>query len=170
MSFEVDTYSPSEVVLAFGGYPLTGWNTISIRTAKPYYNTARGIRGKNTRYRNIDTSATITFSCLQTGEANDIMSEIHRKDFTFGTGRISLTLKDNSGNSLFHSDEAFIDGFPETTYSGQFEYRVWSITCLTIKEWNTGGNSIAPNSLFNKATGFVGDALTTVSDAVSGVF
>lgn len=166
MSFDVDTYSPTEVTLTFGGYPLTGWNTISIKKSQPFYNTVRGIRGKNTRYRNIDTSATISFSCLQTGEANDIMSEIHRKDFTFGTGRISLTLKDNSGNSLFHSSEAFIEGFPETTYSGQFEYRVWTIVCLTVKEWNTGGNSIAPNSLFNKTTSFIGDTLSTVTDAI----
>jgi len=162
MAFNVNTYDPGSVTLTFGGYTLTGWNTISIKKSQAIYTTVKGIRGKNTRYRNIDTSATIIFSCLQTGEANDIMSEIHRKDFTFGTGRISLTLKDNSGNSLFHSPEAFITDFPETIYSGEFEYRVWTISCLTIKEWNTGGNSVAPDSLFSKATTFVGDTLSTI--------
>jgi hypothetical protein len=162
MSFEVNTYSPSQVVLAFGGYPLTGWNTITIRKNQPFYTPVRGIRGKNTRYRNKDTSAVISFSCLQTGEANDIMSEIHRKDFTFGNARISLTLKDNSGNSLFHSSEAFIVDFPETTFSAQFEYRVWSIHCLSVDEWYTGGNLIAPNSLYSRVTNFVGDTISNI--------
>ena len=162
MAFNVNTYDPGSVTLAFGGYPLTGWNTISIKKNTPFYNTVRGIRGKNTRHRNVDTSAVITISCLQTGEANDILSDIHRQDYTYGSGRISLTLKDGSGSSLFHSSEAYIADFPETIYSGEFEYRVWNIVCLTVKEWNTGGNLSAQDSIFSKATTFVGDSLSTI--------
>lgn len=169
--FNVATYSPTQVTLTFGGYPLSGWDTISLQKNQPGYTAVRGIRGKNTRYKNSDTSATISFSCLQTGDANDLMSEIHREDLRLGTGRISLTLKDGSGSTLFHSDEAFIVDFPQTTFSGQFEYRVWTIYCLSSQaDWNIGGNSEAQNSLFNKVTAFVGDGLSTVSDAVSGVF
>ena len=170
MSFDVNTYSPSDVTLVFGGYPLTGWNTITLTKNQPRYNAVRGIRGKNTRYRNKDMSTTISFSCLQTGEANDIMSEIHRQDYAYGTARISLTLKDPNGMMLFHSDEGFITDFPEVVFSGQFEYRVWTIYCLTADSYRVGGNTQAQDSLFNKVTGFVGDTLTTVSDAVSGIF
>jgi len=31
MSFSVNTYSPTDVTLSFGGYVLTGWNTINIQ-------------------------------------------------------------------------------------------------------------------------------------------
>lgn len=163
MAFNVNTYDPGSVTLAFGGYPLTGWNTISLRKNQPGYSSVRGIRGKNTRYRNTDTSATISFSCLQTGEANDIMSDIHRQDLQFGNARISLTLKDGSGTSLFHSNEGFITDYPETVYSGGFEYRVWTIYCLSSEaNWNVGGNLSAQDSLFSKATTFVGDTLSTI--------
>lgn len=170
MSFDVNTYSPSDVTLVFGGYPLSGWDTITLTKNQPGYTAVRGIRGKNTRYKNSDTSATISFSCLQTGDANDLMSEIHREDLRLGTGRISLTLKDPNGMMLFHSDEGFITDFPEVVFSGQFEYRVWTIYCLTADSYRVGGNTQAQDSLFNKATNFVGDALNTVGDAVSGIF
>ena len=163
MSFNVNTYAPHQVTLAFGGYPLTGWNTISLRKNAPGYTAVRGIRGKNTRFRNTDTSATISFSCLQTGEANDIMSDIHREDLRTGAARISLTLKDGSGSSVFHSSEGFIVDFPEVTFSGEFEYRVWTIYCLSSEvDWNVGGNGEVQNSLFSKVTNFVGDTLTNV--------
>ena len=163
MAFNVNTYDPSSVILAFGGYPLTGWNTINIRKNTPGYSAYRGIRGKNTRFRNTDTSATITFSCLQTGEANDILSDIHRNDLQTGLGRISLTLKDNSGSSLFHSSEAFITDFPETTFSDGFEYRVWTIYCLSTEaDWNVGGNLLPQSSLYNKVSNFIGDSLQNI--------
>lgn len=163
MGFNVNTYNPGDVTLAFGGYPLTGWNTISLTKNQPGFSAVRGIRGKNTRHRNTDTSATISFSCLQTGEANDIMSDIHRTDLTFGNARISLTLKDGSGSYLFHSSEGFIVDFPETVFSGQFEYRVWTIYCLSSEaDWNVGGNLQAQDSLFSKATTFVGDTIRSI--------
>ena len=163
MAFNVNTYDPSSVILAFGGYPLTGWNTISIRKNVQGYTFVRGIRAKDTRYRNTDTSATITFSCLQTGEANDILSEIHRVDLQTGLGRIALTLKDNSGSSLIHSNEAFITDFPEVTFSDGFEYRVWTIACLTTEaDWNVGGNLQPQSSLYNKVSNFVGDTIQNI--------
>lgn len=163
MSFNVNTYSPSDVTLAFGGYPLTGWNTISLRKNAPGFSAVRGIRGKNTRYRNTDTSATLSFSCLQTGEANDILSDIHREDLRTGSARISLTLKDGSGSSIFHSSEGFIVDFPEVVYSDGFEYRVWTIYCLSSEaDWNVGGNLSPSDSLFSKVTNFVGDTLTSI--------
>lgn len=160
MAFEVNTYDPSSVILAFGGYPLTGWNSISIRKNSPGYVIDRGIRGKHTRHRNTDTSATITFSCIQTGEANDILSDIHRVDLQTGLGRIDLTLKDLSGSSLFHSSEAFIADFPESRYSADFEYRIWTIVCLTTDaDWNVGGNLQPQASLYTQLSNYVGDAL-----------
>lgn len=163
MAFNVNTYDPSSVILAFGGYPLSGWNSIRVQKNTPGYNPYRGIRGKNSRYRNTDTSATISFSCLQTGEANDIMSEIHRVDLQTGLGRIALTLKDNSGSSLIHSNEAFILDFPEVVFSDGFEYRVWEIYCLTTEaDWNVGGNLQPQSSLYNKVTNFIGDSLQNI--------
>lgn len=159
----LNTYSPSEVTLAFGGYILAGWNTISIKRNTPGYTPVRGIRGKNTRVRNTDSSATITFSCLQTEEANDILSQVHSLDLQFGTARLSITLKDNFGSSLFHSNEAYITSYPETVFSDSFEYRVWEIFCSTTEaDWTVGGNLKPDTKLYDSVVNFVGDNLSGI--------
>jgi hypothetical protein len=155
----VNSYVPADVSLAFGGYVLTGWNTISIQRNYPVFTAVDGIRGKNTRTRNRNTSATIKFSCLQTGEANDLLSGIVTQDYELGNGRISLTLTDNSGSSLFFSSEAYITGYADAVFSEDFEYRVWTIQCASSEGWNVGGNLEPANSLFSKVTGFVGDTI-----------
>lgn len=158
----VNTYTPADVSLAFGGYVLSGWNTINIKRNYPVFTPVDGIRGKNTRVRNRNTSATISFSCLQTGEANDLLSDIVRQDTELGTGRIALTLKDSSGSSIFSSSESYVAGYPDVVFSEGFEYRVWVIQCASSEGWNVGGNLEPANSLFNKATGFIGDTLSSL--------
>lgn len=158
-SFSVNTYSASEVRLIIGGYQITGWESITITRSVKGFNPIRGIRGKNTRIRNTDSSATITIPLLQTSPSNDVFSSIHEQDLQFGTGRLSLTLKDGSGRSVFSSGEAYITGFPTTPMSGQFEYRPWEIFAQTTDTYTVAGNTRPSNSLFdaalNEATNFV---------------
>lgn len=149
--FTVNCYSPSDVTLSFGGYQIAGWDTISITRRSQGFITVPGIRGKHTRVPSGDTSATITISLLQTSQTNDVLSEIHRLDLEYGTGRIALTLKDNSGNSVFSSDEGYITGYPETVYSGGFEQRVWTIFAQTTQSYNVAGNGTPNTNLFNSA-------------------
>lgn len=157
MSFSVNCYSPTDVTLSFGGYVLTGWNTINIQRVYAGMTAVDGINGKNTRVRNNNTAAVINFSCLQTGEANDILSQIHALDLQTGSARISLTLKDLSGSSIFTSSEAYILQYPEVVFSDSFEYRVWQIRCNTSDGWIIGGNLRPSTSLFDSA-------LSTISD------
>lgn len=152
MNNSVYTYSPKDVVFIVGGYALTGWGSIRVSRNSQTYTQVRGIRGKNTRYRNTDTSATITVSILQTEEANDILSDIVDIDRQFGTGRIALTIKDSSGTSVISSSEAFIAGYPEVVYSGGFEYRNWTILCNTTSRFEVNGNAVAQESIFKKVS------------------
>lgn len=154
-SFTVNTYSPKDLSLSFGGYQIAGWDSISITRTSPSFITVKGIRGKHTRVPSGDTSATITVNILQTSPSNDVLSEVHRQDIETGTGRLDIMLKDNSGNSVFSSDEAYITSYPETTYSGNFEYRTWTIYCQTTKSYVVGGNSYPETNLFNAALNVV---------------
>lgn len=159
-SFTVNTYSPKDVILTLSGYQFTGWDTISISRSVKGFNTIRGIRGKNTRVRNTDTSATITISLLQSSQGNDVLSDIHQQDLNFGTGRITLMLKDNSGRSVFHSDESFITSFPTATFTGQFEYRNWEIFAQSTSTYTVGGNARPSNlldGLLDRTTNFIDD-------------
>ena len=166
---KVFCYSPKEVQLTFGSYTVTGWQSISITRSVDAFKPIRGIRGKHTRVRNADTSCMITIPLLQTSMSNDVLSKIHELDITNGTGRIELTLSDLSGTSVFNSVEAYIVGYPEVVYSGEFEYRQWRIFCQTTGSYTVGGNAQVENifsSIFSKASGLANSAI----DAVSNIF
>ncbi len=166
---KVFCYSPSEVQLTFGGYTVTGWQSISITRSVDAFKPVRGIRGKHTRVRNADTSCTITIPLLQTSMSNDVFSRIHELDIEHGTGRISLTIKDISGTSVFSSAEAYVLGYPEVVYSGEFEYRQWKLFCQTTGSYTVGGNAQIVNifgGIFGAASGLANKAV----DAVSSIF
>lgn len=147
--FSVKTYNPSDVICDIGGYQLTGWDAIVISRGGPSFVTVKGIRGKHTRVANKDTSATITISLIQTSPSNDVLSRIHELDIQNGTGRMMIMLKDNSGRSVFSSNEAYIVGYPEATFSGDFEMRMWTIFCQTTQSYTIGGNTRPETTLID---------------------
>lgn len=162
-NFTVTTYSPKDVLLLIGGYQIVGWQSISISRSVKGFTVVRGIRGKNTRVPNRDTSATINVPLIQFSPSNDVLSYIHELDLDEGTARIALTLKDNSGRSVFSSNEAYITGYPTATYSGGFEYRSWEIFCQATDSYTIAGNTRPSTSLFDSA-------LNEASDFVNNLF
>lgn len=161
-SFTVNCYSPKDVILTIGGYQLTGWQSINISRTVKGFTVIRGIRGKNTRVPNVDTSATISISLLQTAQGNDVLSYIHELDLDEGTARIALMLKDRSGRSVFSSNEAFITGYPTATFSGQFEYRSWELFCQSTDTYTVGGNAKPASDLFDKGLSEVGKFIDNI--------
>lgn len=166
---KVFTYDPAQVQLTFGGYTITGWQSISIARSVDAFKPIRGIRGKHTRVRNADTSCTISIPLLQTSMGNDVLSRIHELDLVNGTGRIELTISDLGGTSVFNSVEAYILGYPEVVYSGEFEYRQWRIFCQSTNTYVVGGNAQVINifgGIFSAASGLANSAV----DVVSSIF
>lgn len=158
-SFSVFSYSPKDVILLIGGYQITGWQRITINRAKGVI-PIKGIRGKHTRVISTDTSATLSFTLMQSVQANEVMSYIHESDLQKGTGRISLTLKDNSGKSVFSSDEGYILSYPAVTFSGQYEDRPWELFLQSTQSYIVAGNQ-------RPSTGLLDSALSGVSNFVS---
>lgn len=161
--FTVNTYSPSDVRLVIGGYQLTAWDSITIARRVDNFLPVFGIRGKHCTVPMNDTSSFITIPLLQTSPSNDVMSYIHQLDIENGTGRIALILKDDSGKSVFSSNEGRILGYPEVKFSGGFEYRVWRIFLQTTDSYTVGGNTRPSTSIFdsafNVASSFVSNIL-----------
>lgn len=145
--FEVATYSPTDVHLVISGYSIIGWNSISITRTTPEYKMIRGIRGKHTRARSQDTSCSLSISLSQASSTNDVFSQILEKDRETGNGRLTIILKDNSGSSKFESNEAYIIGYPTSSYTDGFESREWTIFCQTTSQFVVGGNSVPPKDL-----------------------
>lgn len=161
-SFTVNTYSPKDVLFEIGGYQLTGWQSITVNRTVKGFTVIRGIRGKNTRVKNVDTSATITISLIQSSQGNDFLSYIHDLDLDEGTARIALTLKDKSGRSVFSSNEAYITGYPTATFSGQFEYRNWELFCQTTGTYTVGGNAKPASDLLDRGLSEIGKFIDNI--------
>jgi hypothetical protein len=157
--FSLNTYSASDVILTIGGYQITGWESITIARRVDGFVPVFGIRGKHTRIPTNDTSSFITLPILQTSQSNEVLSTIHGLDLIEGTGRLAILLKDNSGASVFSSNEAYIVGYPETVFSGTFEYRNWSILCQTTDTFIVGGNAKGTSSIFDSALSAVSSLL-----------
>jgi len=159
-SFSVFSYSPKDVILTIGGYQITGWQEISVTRGRGI-TPIKGIGGKHTRVISKDTSATLSFNVIQSTQANEVLSYIHELDLDQGTGRIALTLKDNSGKTVISSDEGYILSYPRVTFSGQFENRPWEVFLQSTKSFIVAGNQRPSTNLLD---GILDDASNFVSD------
>ena len=137
-SAAINTYSPADLDLIISGYHVFGWDNISITRNMAGFTRVGGIRGKDSRDRNISTAATLSLSIASTCPVNTVLSQVHALDLEYGTGRLVITLKDGSGHSRFSSEEAYITAYPVASFTGDTEYRVWTIQCQTTKTWILG--------------------------------
>jgi len=149
MAFEVNTYSPSEVTLIVSGYQITGFQQIGVSRSGQAFTMVRGIRGKNSRQRNRDTSCTVTVDVIQTSIVNDVLTQIVEQDLRTNSARLTLDLTDGLGSSKIVSREAFLTGYPEIIYSGDIVYRRWTLVCLSTDLFRVGGNAKLSGSAFD---------------------
>lgn len=133
MTQSVTTYSASDVVLSIGGYSVVGWDEISVRRDTAQSNFIRGIRGKNTRIINFNSSAVISVVCPQTSPAHAIFNQIVEGDrATGGNARVEINLKDTNGGLVLLSSQAYVTGYPDVSYKNSIENYTWLIQCYIM--------------------------------------
>lgn len=152
----VNTYNPSDVYLIICGHICTGWNEIAIEKSTPTYRFVKGIRGKNTRVEDLDTSAVISITVLQTSQTNDILSEIHKLDIEQGTGRLEVSLVDRSGTTAINSIEAYIVSYPNKSFKDDFDPITWTIQCQSTNDYIIGGNTNPETSVITSMLSLLG--------------
>lgn len=128
---DVQTYSPREIILSIAGHKIVGWNSIRIEKSSPTFIKVKGIRGVNTRVRDVDSSAKVVISLDQSSISNSILDQIAERDALLGTGRVSVSLSNILGGEVFFSDEAYLEGFAPMVYEGEGSDREWVIECLS---------------------------------------
>lgn len=158
---DVLTYAPETVGLMISGWRVEGWTEINVSRNSPSFKQIRGIRGKNTRTRIKDTSATLTIKTYQTELANEIFALIHDSDVKQGTARLEITLTEQSGSSFFSTSSGYILGSAELNYSGDLQEVVWTVACDESK--------IFVGSAKKLAAGIVQNGVSQLKDFVSGV-
>lgn len=159
----VATYTPKEVSLLIGGSLVTGWDRITVQRNAESFRQVRGIRGKNTRVRNRDSSATMTVELAQTSITNSIFSQILQLDLAQGTGRLEWTLRDAKGEYVFQTNTGYVSSYPESGFSGEIETRRWTLLCDSSTIF-VGGNPQEGVDLFEMAK----DAAKQAQDRLNG--
>ena len=126
---QVLTYVPSNVNLVISGLPISGWNEITVVRNSPVIKQIRGIKGKNTRTRLKDSSATIVIETLQTELLNEVFTLALQADQLNGTARLELALTESTGTSFFTTTSAYITAYPQKKYSKDISSVVWTLAC-----------------------------------------
>ena len=158
---EVLTFVPSKTILLISGLEVKGWNKISITRNAPAFIQIRGIRGKNTRTRVKDSSATVSIECHQTEILHDVLSKCLEADIAAGNVRLEVMLKEVAGNSFFNTTTAYITGFPEISFSDTLGTVTWTLAC-DESSFHIGGAR-------NAAVGIVQDGVARLKDFVSDI-
>lgn len=128
--FQSYTYSPSSLNIIISGYRIVGWDSLSIKRHTPNFKLIKGIRGKNTRIRDKSTAVEITLSIDQTSPAQAVLMDIASQDLSYGTGMLSVSLKNPHGSEVFFSAKAFLEGHSTIDMGGDLSKRDWTILCL----------------------------------------
>jgi hypothetical protein len=127
----VSTYNPEDVVVTFGGFVLSNWDSVEVTRTAPAFRIIKGIRGKAARVRTLDTTAQVTLTLPSTSNANSVLAEIAEQDYVSGNGRIEMTIKDVSGFEVFSTPDAFIEKQADRNYGKDMPTRTWIIHCLS---------------------------------------
>jgi len=147
------SYSPEDVniVISQGtmshvvsGYVDGTFLTISrlILASEPY----TGADVSNARVVRSNKNSTVTLSLHQASESNDILGQLLRNDESTrdSTNLFSMTIKDNTGRSLYYARQCYIGNNPDSTYSNAIDSRDWAIHATKLEQVQGGNAEFTP--------------------------
>lgn len=140
----VKTFDPKNVIIVFGGVPLTGYspNTfISVAAAGDRFSKVVGADGETARGKSNDYTHEVTLTLMQTSLSNDYLSGIMALDKLSNSGILPLSVLDKSGSTLFFWDQAWVKKPPNWDGQKEVGERAWVFDTGQVIEENIGGNS-----------------------------
>lgn len=146
----VKTFDPAQVVLSFGGIPMSGYadgEFISIEPTSDDFQMSTGADGDTSRVKMNDNSATLTLTLAMTSPSNDILTGFRQLDKRTGQGVVPCICKDLSGRTTVFSGNAWIRRAPTVKFGKEISTREWMID-LANAEIFDGGNG-EPIPTFN---------------------
>lgn len=102
---------------------------------------ARVIRGNR--------ASSISITLHQSSETNDVFARLleYDQEVRSNAGLFSITIKDMSGRSEWHSPQAFIAQEPDRSFGVDIENREWMIQCVSLKGLIGGNAQITPSTV-----------------------
>ncbi len=94
------------------------------------------------RVKRRNKASPIDLTLHQASASNQVLQALQRADEEDDTDTwvFAITIKDNSGQTLFSSSQAFIATIPDTSLSSTAETRNWQIQAVSLSS-NVGGNT-----------------------------
>ena len=124
----VKTYDPKQVVLTVEGVQMSGFvegSFITVARNEDAWSLQVGTDGEGTRSKSNNKSGRITFTLMQSSDSNAIMSALALRDEVSNSGAVPVLLKDNSGDSLYMCETAWVVKFPDSTFETDATGREW---------------------------------------------
>lgn len=147
-STSLSSYSPNDVSVIISkdglSHVVTGFaedSFISVEQVSPRWELYTGGDNTNTRIHKNNTAATIQLNLQQTSASNDILTLLHNNDVASrdSSGLFNVLIKDNSGRSFFHAEQAYISVVPSATFGTTMQMRDWQIHAVVVETY-LGGN------------------------------
>jgi hypothetical protein len=147
----VKTHIPKKVTLAFGGVPIKGTikgTYVNVEQSEDTWQDEQGTDGAVSRILSGDEMTDVTITIQQTSPSNDYLSGVYQADKRTGLGALPLVVKDNSGRSIFVSDQAWIKKPAPAAFADTLQPRAWVFRCATPQNF-VGGNGTLFKNLYS---------------------
>ena len=147
------TFSPQDVtiVISQGAFShiVSGFSEdsiVSVERNSDTFSLYTGADDTNSRIYQPNTTAMVTLPLQQTSNSNDILSQLYLNDAASrdSSGIFSLTVKDNSGRSIFFAEEAFIAVVPNASFGNTMQLREWQLQAVRLNAVFGGNAKFSP--------------------------
>ena len=133
--FPPTVHDPTRVVAIWAALPLTGFapgRFITVRRDAPVWTTVDGTNGEFKRVRSRKKSGTVEIVLRASSRTNRALGIFLKADENSGTIIAPLTITDTLNGSLHFSSRAYIERFPEMSYSVEEGDILWRFRCDEI--------------------------------------
>lgn len=148
----LSTFAPNRVTVVISqastgiSHVVSGFSTdsiVKIEASTEKFELYTGADNTSTRIYKGNEAGTISLSLQQTSPSNDIFSQLYLNDIASqdSSGLFTVTVKDNSGRSLYFASEAYIGKLPMSDFGNSMHHREWVVHCAHLHMY-IGGNSV----------------------------
>lgn len=139
---QVLTYDPKKVTVSFGTHQITGFSEDDFLSLEPSGEGVQKVTGVDGEVgRSLDPNETfhITIHLASTSKSNKHLSEVYNLDKKTGRGMYDFMIKDLSGSTLFHAEQAWIINFPSADMGKTISTYDWEFDTGKVEDPIIGG-------------------------------
>lgn len=130
------TYDPKNVVITVGGFPVEGYadgTFVSVARDADSYTDAAGADGEVARSRTNDNRGAVTFTLMQSSEANAELNRLNALDEVSNQGTFPVRVYDVASQSEYYSEDAWVLKPADASFGREIENREWTIRCADLR-------------------------------------